>query len=129
VCKTEYNKVIGGFNAMTWIKLEGQEKFFEDDFQKSFLFSLTNNDLFKLQPRCYATKYFSGGGPTFGNTSGLELSICDKSNTVRNSVGNVNCAYHNEKYKNGNPNSWEAFSGSKDFNFLLKEWEVWHVEF
>ena len=91
------------------------------------MFSLTNNDKFRLLPNCYATKCSNKGGPTFGNTAGLDLTICDKANIYGGSMSSVNSAYHNDKYTRGNHDSYEQFSGTKTINFLLKEWEVWHI--
>ena len=121
VCKTEYGKVIGGYTPLCW-RRTGRQEYYGEHNKEIFVFSLTNNDKFFLQYNCYAMKSAPGLGPTFGNTSGLDLTICDKANTVRNSGANVNSAFRNDKYVKGNPFYWEKFSGSKEENFLVQEW-------
>ena len=65
------------------------------------MFSLTNNDKFRLLPNGYAT-YCQGSELSFGNTAGLDLNICNKANDLCGSTSSVNSAYHNDRYTRGN---------------------------
>lgn len=54
-----------------------------DQIAESFVFSLTNGDKFVLQDQNYAFRYFTGYGPMFGNSKGIDFFITNKANNKR----------------------------------------------
>ena len=74
--KTEFGKIIGGYTPIPW-KSNGR---YEKDVElKTFIFSLTHGDKFKLINRDKALFFDDNYGPIFGDRS--DLLISDKANT------------------------------------------------
>lgn len=67
-------------------------------------------------------------GPTFG--AGADLAICHNGNTEKTSYCEFPYSYANSRYKESSQHTTALFTGQKTGNhFLLKEWEVWKVNF
>ena len=47
-----------------------------------------------------------------GGGQGTDFFIADKANLNASSGGNLNNAYYNSKYNNGDPKSWLKYTGS-----------------
>ncbi len=100
-----------------------------DESGKTFLFSLTNKDKFRLENKKYAINRSSSTsyGPAFGN--GWDLFIRDKANTSKNSGGRINTSFVNENYTAENKEAKFLGTAKENINCKLKEWEVWKIEF
>lgn len=104
---TEFGKKIGGYTPLKWDSKTG---WLDDQSMKSFVFSLTEGDKFKLISGDYAIGFNSGFGPLFG--CGHDLCIGDKANKQVSSHANINLTYKNEKYLFGDKKSWKRFHGN-----------------
>ena len=69
--KTEFDKVIGGYTPLKWKINETYQK---DDNLKSFLFSLTHGDKFRLINKEKAIYSDENYGPIFGDRSDLIIN-------------------------------------------------------
>ncbi len=71
-----------------------------DHSSKSFIYSLTNKDLFKYNETTNKAVYrIKDQGPTFGN--GYDIYIANKANSNLESVCNINKTYINTNYTEG----------------------------
>ena len=62
----------------------------------------------------------------------LDFSICDKANTVKESIAINNIGYYNPNYQVPEKiedciDNYVRFNGNEDPRFLVKEWEVWKI--
>ncbi len=128
ICQTEFNKKIGGFTCLRWSS-DQKASFKADDSGESFLFSLSEEDKFRLikkQNAIYSKKKF---GPVFGGGGNeYDLFISDKANSNNFSYALINEAYYNENYQKGDKISLKKFTGSENGgHFKIEEWEVWKL--
>jgi len=111
--KTKRYKRFGGFTKNKWNHNNGG---YSND-PKTFLFSLTTMDIFNRNDNGNETQGNKAYGPWFG--SGPDFQIADKCFTV-NSTQNKKCFNYPQN---------ELYPLAESSNFLVKEYEVYKVEF
>jgi hypothetical protein len=113
--------VFGGFTTMNW---SGKSEFKFD--QHAFLFSLINeyNKPVKINIKNPEQAIFVNElyGPSFG--SGMDIFICDQSNSNPYSFSNFGFSYQSPDFVK-NTNNFLAGS----FNFQAQEIEVYHINY
>jgi hypothetical protein len=95
--KTEFGKIIGGYTPLKWKR--GESCYTKDENLMSFVFSLTNGDVFADSGTGYSIYNAPGYGPTFGNH---DIHICNLSNINDSSYADIGLTYTNTKYPSRN---------------------------
>lgn len=106
---TEFGKVIGGYNDLTW-KKPTNEEYVADKSKKCFIFSVTNDEKYPLIREGDAIKYQSSWGPIFGGSNGWDISIPDINKNTNGGIFNFPASYNNGKYSS-NQSGHQALSG------------------
>jgi hypothetical protein len=107
--------LIGGYTPLVWSK---STKIINDPSGRTFIFSLTNNDKFKLKKDMPAIYQAGTIGPTFGNGN-PDFYITNNANTSP-SYAQINKSYINDKYTQGDNESYNRFSGDRSYNYKVK---------
>ena len=120
--KTQFDKVIGGFNAQKWNEVASNYSY----DSKTFIFSLSLKQKLTNQTNQKSIYCYTGYGPTFG--AGWDMAICDKADSNASSYSGVIITYNiNGLYQN-NQAAYTAFSGqTSGYQHTIKEWEVYQV--
>lgn len=111
--KTKKYKRFGGFTKNKWNHNNGG---YSND-SKAFLFSLTSMDIFNRNDNGCEQQGNKGYGPWFG--TGPDFQIANQCFTI-NSVHNKKCYIYPQNI---------AFPLAESNNFLVKEYEVFKIEF
>ena len=114
VCKTDKDKIIGGYTPLKW-KGNG---YIADLKKESFLFSLTLNKKFACKDGTYALSISNSVGPVFGG--GHDLQIVDKCNVNFNSYYNLG-----HSYEASGTTAGEFYGGTQ---FHIVEYEVFAIK-
>lgn len=122
IIETEFGKVIGGYTPIAWSSAKKQ--WAADKSLKSFIFSLNMREKFSLNLAQFAIANNPDKGPIFGC---CDICIVDASNKERSNA-EFPISYNNGKYIRS-PESSFAFSGHPKGQFLIKEWEVFKIDF
>ena len=134
LCSTEKGKILGGYTPLTFIRTETIKKDYNDfgeeytiDYnESSFIFSVTENEKFRLENKYRAIKrYVDYSKIYFGNG---ELLIRNSAHIDYNYSTLAGRVYENPKFTD-NEASYLKFNGNTSPNFRIKEWEVFQVEF
>ena len=120
--ETEFGKVIGGYTPIAWSSAKKQ--WAADKSLKSFIFSLNMREKFNLNLAQFAIANNPDKGPIFGC---CDICIVDNSHKERSNA-EFPISYNNGKYIRS-PESSFAFTGHPKGQFLVKEWEVFKIEF
>ena len=122
VVETEFGKVIGGYTPIAWSSAKKQ--WAADKSLKSFIFSLNMREKFNLNLAQFAIANNPDKGPIFGC---CDICIVDNGNKERSNA-EFPISYNNGKYIRS-PESSFAFTGHPKGQFLIKEWEVFKIDF
>lgn len=118
VVLTSFDKLIGGFTPLPWIQCDDDYKYYKDDSNKSFLFSLTNGKKYNLINPLFTICISSEVGPIFGG--GSDLEVVDNCNINYNKYSKIG---HSYDYKDAP----ESFYGGK--KYLVKDYEVYELKY
>ncbi len=124
--KTQFGKVIGGYNPYGWSS-EMNGNYTVDQQKKCFLFSVDlkqKMDIVDINKAAYNSKTY---GPTFGG--GHDLYLSDACNANKNSRSTFPYSYNfTAKPYTNNQQSWTAFCGATNGNYFgVTEYEVYRV--
>ena len=115
--KTSNNNIIGGYTSKPW---SSSNKYMKDS--EAFLFSLTNEKLYKITLYEFACLHLENCGPCFGNNG--ELKIVDNCFTEDSWVTNDSVSYDFEFYFINKKN----LIGEKEFStFKVQDYEVYQI--
>jgi hypothetical protein len=120
--ETEFGKVIGGYTPIAWSSAKKQ--WAADKTLKSFIFSLNMREKFNLNLAQFAIANNPDKGPIFGC---CDICIVDNGNKERSNA-EFPISYNNGKYIRS-PESSFAFTGHPKGQFLIKDWEIFKVDF
>ncbi len=126
--KTQFGKVIGGYNPYGWSS-EMHGKFTVDQQKKCFLFSVDLKQKMDIVNTNYAVYNSKTWGPTFGCSIVCDLYLSDACNANKGSHSYFPNSYNftAKPYAN-NQQSWTAFCGATNGrNFGVIEYEVYRV--
>ena len=114
---TNANKIIGGFNVNPWTSPKDKAQLLKDHRYKTFLFSVSMQEKFKLKKDAYAISNDSKKGPIFGTYDLLIKDNCQSEDCANNDIGN--CYYFTKS----------ALDFYGKIPFRIVDYEVFSVEF
>jgi hypothetical protein len=120
--ETEFGKVVGGYTPIAWSSAKKQ--WAADKSLKSFIFSLNLREKFSLNLAQFAIANNPDKGPIFGC---CDICVVDNGNKERSNA-EFPISYNNGKYIRS-PESSFAFTGHPKGQFLIKDWEIFKVDF
>ncbi len=128
VCKTNGDQVIGAYSRLSFNPTKAKSgEYVCDDTGASFIFSISNNETFRLINKSGAIyRYGSKDKIRFGSD---EFTLGDRANMGHNCYTSLNSYYNNANYIDGDVNSYLRMNGNNTDQFTTKEWEVWKVDF
>ena len=120
--ETEFGKIIGGYSPLSWNS--STKHWSEDKSMKSFIFSLNMKEKFPLNLSQFAIACNPDKGPIFGC---CDICIFDNANKEKSNA-EFPISYNNGKYSRGQ-STYVAYTGHAKGQFLVKDWEVFKLEF
>lgn len=120
--ENEFGKILGGYTPLVWNRTK--KNWSADKEQKTFIFSLELKEKYKLNLPQFAIANNPERGPIFGCCDLFILDNADKEKSGCEFPISFNNGKHTRK-----PETSEMLTGMKNGKFLIKEWEVFVVEF
>jgi hypothetical protein len=119
ICRTNGDKVIGAYSPLSFNPTKSKSgEYISDDSGESFIFSLSNNEIFKLINKSGAIYRYAA--KDLIRVGSDEFTIGDKANVINNCYTNLNSYYCNSNYVNGEVNSYLRMNGNNSDQFKTK---------
>lgn len=116
IARTNFGKIIGGFNPLVWSIPLKDFKYVLDESGKTFIFSCSNNEKYELKLNEPAVCYSKRHGPIFGG--GSDFEIVDNCNVNYNQASNIGFSFNYTQTP-------EEFFG--DRKYLINDYEVYQL--